>query len=116
MKRELRDSFRTIANISNLGLCNFCKFASFAGNCSDAELECEHPLPAVSERQNENDNVWGGGCDCWGFRNKSDLQTCATIASICHDGNIPHLGRDNEWIAIVPTKEERDIYEITKIG
>jgi hypothetical protein len=112
MQRELRDAYRTIANIGNMGLCNFCKFASFSGSCCNSELECEHPSPAVSDQENENDNIWGGGSDCWGFRTKLDLQTCAIQASILHDGNVPHLGRGNEWIAIVPTEEEKKRYDL----
>jgi hypothetical protein len=100
MKRELRESYRIIANIGNLGLCNFCKYASFSGNCCDAELECEHSLPVINN-EDHPDNVWSGG-DCWGFRTNLDLQTCGIQASICHDGNIPFLGRNNEWLAVLP--------------
>jgi len=110
MKRELRDSYSTIAQIGGLGLCNFCKYASFSGNCCDSELECEHPLPIINGEKDEDHpyNVWSGS-DCWGFRPSLDLHTCAIQASICHDGNTPFLGRNNEWLAVVPNKsEEKD--------
>ena len=108
MKGELRQSYRTIANIGNMGLCNFCKYASWSGYCSDAELECENGIEAIEENAFE---VWTGS-DCWAFRTKYDLQTCATIASIMHDGNVPHLGRGNEWIAIVPNAKDREQYDL----
>ena len=105
MNRELRESWRTIANIGGLGLCNFCKFASFSGNsCCDSELECEHPLEAIcdSEGGEHPYNVWSGS-DCWGFRPRkdTDLQKAAEIASIFHDGNFPHTNRKGELVAIV---------------
>jgi hypothetical protein len=112
MNRELRDSYRIVARIGGMGLCNFCKFASWSGSCCDSELECEHPLLAVSGKENDNDNVWGGGGDCWGFRPNKSLEECGIQASIYHDKNIPHLNRKGEIVAIIPNEDDKVTYNL----
>lgn len=92
MKKEQREIYLDILRIGGLGLCNACKFAGFSGSWCCAELECEHPLPAINGNGIGQDpwDVWNGS-DCWGFRPSKGytLSDIATMASICHDGNIP---------------------------
>lgn len=102
MKREQREPYRYLGDISNLGLCNFCKFAEFNGSWCCADLECHHPLPVLNEDEDIYDNVWAGGGDCWGFRPRCTLQECGAIASISMQGATPHWTKRGELVAIVP--------------
>lgn len=100
---ELRAAYRAVADIGNLGLCNFCKFAEWSGfSVCEMDLDCTHKL---ADRYGFPDcyDVWEGS-DCWAFRPNIDLQQAGIIASISHDNLIPHFGRGDEWIGIIPAQ------------
>jgi hypothetical protein len=101
MKYEKREPYLFLARISDLGLCNFCKYGDFEGSWCDADLNCEHPLPIISD--NEPGEVWGGN-DCWGFKPQHNLQVCGVIASIAMQGMMPYYSR-GEYIGVIPKKE-----------
>jgi len=58
-------------------LCTFCKYARWSSCSEDADLDCRHPLYAVSEYAGD---VWEGhGEDCWGFRPEVSWDTATRM-------------------------------------
>ena len=93
MKRQGREAYRCLTTLplpifegATLCLCTFCGHASWSGSCNEAELECEHPLDAVSESDMD---VWEGfGRDCWGFRPQWSREDCVDITGIFSPGQV----------------------------
>lgn len=105
MNYEQREPYLMLANASGLGLCNFCRFAEWLGSWCEADLDCNHSLPVINgEDDGEHPyDVWQGG-DCWAFRPKHDFALCGAIAGIAMEGNIPHIKKTGELVAVIPRK------------
>ena len=103
MDKAKRQIYRDVLDIGGYGLCNICRYAAWSGSCCESYLECEHPLPVVSEPGigHDPDEVWMGA-DCWAFRLQKSmtLSDVAAISSIAASGAHPHRNKRGEWVAL----------------
>lgn len=102
MNKQQREPFLLLTTIDlpepfsgRMGLCHFCRYAQWYGgssSCSgesDAELECLHPIWAISDGDHPFD-VWAGA-DCWGFRPLHERGVCVDIVGIYLQGKWPDI-------------------------
>ena len=103
--REKKLGYLALADVECSGgfvsLCPFCLFAEQEGDWCDASLECNHPLPVLSER--EDWGPWREGEDCWGFRPRMSVEVAADLVGIWLQGKpvdsrtIPMLQGGKGW-------------------
>ena len=84
-------------------LCAFCRLAECSGQCGDTEMDCLHPLDAVSE----GDPVSGPlgyepGHDCWGFRPSLPVEAVAEFVGQRLQGLFVEMPTRKEWAGLKP--------------
>lgn len=95
MNSEQRLVLQKLVNLPNKyvsGLCCWCRYALWSGSCDDAELECEHPLPVISDCDCHSWDVWQGG-DCWGFRPRYKYNDIVDAMGLVIQGEYPDMGK-----------------------
>ena len=88
MKASRREVYRELLKEVDGGiLCSFCRYSQWEGECKEAYCECQHPLEAITDKEEE---LYPGG-DCWGFRPHVSLQDIADIVGIIL------VGHSQQW-------------------